>query len=114
MAEKKPVRFLELPMGKEMALGREGEEVCFNSSGRCLHLGKAGSAPADRLKRACGLCVCLAGALMEVMSFGFWYLSNPVHSYVKCWRVHASFGEDLWCLKKVWRRRLMRKVVVLS
>ena len=25
-------------------------------------------APADRFKRACGLCVCLAGALMEVMS----------------------------------------------
>ena len=74
--------------------------------GRSLHLGKAGSAPADRLKRACGLCVCLAGALMEVMSFGFWYLSNPVHSYVKCWRVHASFGEDLWCLQ---RGRLMRK-----
>ena len=30
----------------------------------------------------------------------FWHLSNPVHSYVKCWRVHASFGEDLWCLKR--------------
>ena len=29
MAEKKPVRFLELLMGKEVALEREREEVCF-------------------------------------------------------------------------------------
>ena len=25
-----------------------------------------------QVKRACGLCVCLTGALMEVMSFVFW------------------------------------------
>ena len=73
--------------------------------------GKSRFSSGRQVKRACGLCVCLAGALMEVMSFGFWYLSNPDHSYVKCWRVHASFGEDLWCLKK---GRLMRKLVVLS
>ena len=34
------------------------------------------------VKRACGLCVCLTGALMEVMSLVFWCVSNPVHSYV--------------------------------
>ena len=26
--------------------------------------------------------------------------SNPVHSYVQRWRVHASLGENLRCLKK--------------
>ena len=43
---KEPAWFLELLMGKEVALGQEGEEVCFasdtrsNSSGRSLHLGR--------------------------------------------------------------------------
>ena len=31
---------------------------------------------------------------------GFMMFSNPVHSYVKCWRVYASLKEDLTCLKK--------------
>ena len=34
MAEKKPVRFLELLMGKKVAPGREGEEVCFAPDAR--------------------------------------------------------------------------------
>ena len=34
MAEKKPLRFLGLLKGKEVALGQEGEEVCFASDTR--------------------------------------------------------------------------------
>ena len=34
------------------------------------------------VKRACGLCECLTGALLEVKSIFFRCLSNPVYPYV--------------------------------